>query len=944
MLIAYTGHVTPGSLWAPVLDRHGIREMSNINDIPRLKGSFALDNGAFIAHTSGRAFDGESFVRAVKRCVPYSPDFIVIPDIVRGGLDSLQMSLDWIPQLRQLAPHIPLALVVQDGMEPHHIEPHLELFEILFVGGGRDWKYKTGESWVKFFNARESRPVHIGGIGSASGVRWAKSIGATSIDSTGPLWSQPAMKRWLDALKEPATQGAKPPSGRQRRASVGAVLPFRIAEQSRNPTVAQLRAMRYFSPKTFAKFGALWDLLLLEDPRFSDELTYKEASAIVEQEFFDYPTYCALLADILVGMYAPFGAERKKLLYRVVKVLRGETNLDPDLPGVIAELRDRASRAERFDTDYNEFLEDLDDAMLFAQEGQRSRTPGENGLLWYAMTRNKTRESIRRLIGNYIERTQGDVVGARQIEASPYTQYTRVIPRDLFNEANLLKCYGKLWIALESRRYDATLSDDDLPRETPFHIVQSQDDGSLTIDNLAFKIKGELYRLWRPSNSRDPWPLYFSSMDDEICERVFSDDGSLSPEFKRLTERADKVGAQRNFLIASLPRDMREELFNLHATSVNLEASEKAFYRLRVPLIEVDISKVRVDRSNLDRYQEPRSLPPIVVADGKLIDGGHRVAAAQKLGIKSLLAIDLSGLLSPDDTGFIDTVGARRHGRIEHPSQTSLDRELNATLTSELTLPPEEIRRIAKMDPLRALLNANCPPDLWWELAEQYPREAEKSLGFGLQTLDNPGRWQRIVDPEMLRKRANDEPLQVLSNPLCPPDLWLGLARSYPIEARASQAWLTIAKPRMSEWFKVTSRAGTAREIVTTLTRQGRYDFRPWFGKRDQLSFNRLRGKIKAKYGEEEANKYPLYVVRWENGLWEVVGLDYEEYVDNLLYVGPAFVESLRNYFLNAPSAFKLQELKPIVDLLRTRDRDLAPIAPYTLWKLLAQISDEASQ
>ncbi len=30
--------------------------------------------------------------------------------------------------------------------------------------------------------------------------------------------------------------------------------------------------------------------------------------------------------------------------------------------------------------------------------------------------------------------------------------YKRVIPRDLFNEANLLKCYGALWIALDNAR------------------------------------------------------------------------------------------------------------------------------------------------------------------------------------------------------------------------------------------------------------------------------------------------------------------------------------------------------------------------------------------------------------------------------------------------------------------------------------------------------------
>lgn len=31
-------------------------------------------------------------------------------------------------------------------------------------------------------------------------------------------------------------------------------------------------------------------------------------------------------------------------------------------------------------------------------------------------------------------------------------RYIRVVPRDLFNEGDLLKCYGRLWILLDERR------------------------------------------------------------------------------------------------------------------------------------------------------------------------------------------------------------------------------------------------------------------------------------------------------------------------------------------------------------------------------------------------------------------------------------------------------------------------------------------------------------
>lgn len=112
--------------------------------------------------------------------------------------------------------------------------------------------------------------------------------------------------------------------------------------------------------------------------------------------------------------------------------------------------------------------------------------------------------------------------------------YVRVIPRDLFNEGNLLKCYGALWIALDNRRdHFAELGNDDLEPlpGAAFDIEQSQDDGSLTISNVGFTIRGVRYRLYRPLNSREPWPLWCEHPDTFDTIEVFTDDGELSPDF-----------------------------------------------------------------------------------------------------------------------------------------------------------------------------------------------------------------------------------------------------------------------------------------------------------------------------------------------------------------------------------------------------------------------------
>ena len=100
--------------------------------------------------------------------------------------------------------------------------------------------------------------------------------------------------------------------------------------------------------------------------------------------------------------------------------------------------------------------------------------------------------------------------------------YPRVIPRDLFNEASLLKCLGRLWVETE-RFSPAVLLEHD---GEPFDVRQSQGDGSLTVENIQFSIRLKPYELYRPLNSRESGPLFMMVGDDAI--RVFTEDGKLS--------------------------------------------------------------------------------------------------------------------------------------------------------------------------------------------------------------------------------------------------------------------------------------------------------------------------------------------------------------------------------------------------------------------------------
>lgn len=110
--------------------------------------------------------------------------------------------------------------------------------------------------------------------------------------------------------------------------------------------------------------------------------------------------------------------------------------------------------------------------------------------------------------------------------------YVREIPRDLFNEASLLKCLGQLCLKCERLQ---GLSLPEGPFQS-FDIVQDPSDGSICARNLPLSAGGRQYLLARPLNSRRPWPLYAVLQDDDDFDpiAVFDDEGALTREFLSL--------------------------------------------------------------------------------------------------------------------------------------------------------------------------------------------------------------------------------------------------------------------------------------------------------------------------------------------------------------------------------------------------------------------------
>lgn len=110
--------------------------------------------------------------------------------------------------------------------------------------------------------------------------------------------------------------------------------------------------------------------------------------------------------------------------------------------------------------------------------------------------------------------------------------YTRVIPRDFFNEAKLLKCFGQLALKI----LDGLTPDNmDIYIEEsgePFNIDLT-DDGSLIISNYETMINNIPVIFKTTYNSKANYP-FFCEVDYTDYE-VFDDNGNFTDEFKNLS-------------------------------------------------------------------------------------------------------------------------------------------------------------------------------------------------------------------------------------------------------------------------------------------------------------------------------------------------------------------------------------------------------------------------
>lgn len=198
---AYVGQTRTAGL-IEKLARLGIGECTQRGELPPRRTPFFYDNGAFGDWKRGRDFHVSKWWGNLRRMRDdgMQPDFIVIPDRVAGGLESLKMSRDWL----DVVPEEFLDrcyLVVQEGMTPENIAGELEGYAGLFVGGATtEWKMDTAPAWIALAHST-GRRCHIGRVGPPARVRLAAKIGADSIDSSLPLRHAEHLEAFLNALQ-----------------------------------------------------------------------------------------------------------------------------------------------------------------------------------------------------------------------------------------------------------------------------------------------------------------------------------------------------------------------------------------------------------------------------------------------------------------------------------------------------------------------------------------------------------------------------------------------------------------------------------------------------------------------------------------------------------------------------------------------------------------------
>lgn len=166
---------------------------------PRTEFPWALDNGVFGAWSGNREWDAAPLYDFLDKYNWLTPSWVAVPDWVGDRDKTMKLWDDHSPAL--LAYGMPLAMVVQDGMEPKDVPPEAT---VVFVGGNTEWKWRNLNMWTEAFPR-----VHVGRVNSHRLLWMAHESGAESCDGTGWFRGGPERRKGLIEYLEESSSGKR---------------------------------------------------------------------------------------------------------------------------------------------------------------------------------------------------------------------------------------------------------------------------------------------------------------------------------------------------------------------------------------------------------------------------------------------------------------------------------------------------------------------------------------------------------------------------------------------------------------------------------------------------------------------------------------------------------------------------------------------------------------
>lgn len=127
--------------------------------------------------------------------------WVVLPDIIAGGHESLGRSLAWAQWCLDRVERV--LVPVQDGMDPARVGEHLGDRVGIFVGGSTEFKEQTsGPVWGALSRSRGCW-LHVGRVNTCRRIFICQDAGAHSFDGTSvSIFGQKTMRKLDGAARQ----------------------------------------------------------------------------------------------------------------------------------------------------------------------------------------------------------------------------------------------------------------------------------------------------------------------------------------------------------------------------------------------------------------------------------------------------------------------------------------------------------------------------------------------------------------------------------------------------------------------------------------------------------------------------------------------------------------------------------------------------------------------